>query len=75
MSDIRGFKIFQENGMTGFENLTDYNLLISIKPIKPKRKYIDVIPIPPQSYKLFTQPDFQMDLTKISFTLEPVCAT
>lgn len=65
-----GFRVFQKDGMTGIENTTKYNLLVSIKPIKPKRKYIDVILVPPDSFKLFTQPDFQMDLTKISFTLE-----
>lgn len=67
-----GFKVFQKKGITGIENTTDMNLVISIKPIKPKRKYVDVILVPPNSYKMFTDPDFQIDLTKISFTLEPL---
>jgi len=72
MKSQPGFKVFQKDGVTGFENTTNMNLWISVKPIKPKRKYVDIIMIPPKSFKLFTETE--IDLTKIIFTLEKACA-
>ena len=72
MCEGTGFVVFQRERLTEFENKTDLNLLISIKPIKPKRKYDDLLVVPPRSFKIIED---RLDLTKLSFTLEKTCDT
>lgn len=71
MSDIQEFKISQIDDVIIVENRSDFRLKISIKPVKPKRKYITVGIVQPKG-TLFTDKDGNFDLRKLSFTLDPI---
>ena len=53
-----------EERITKFTNSSGYDVIASLIPIKPKRKYIDVILIQKEQYNVC---DFPVDLTKLSF--------
>lgn len=63
------FKVIQKNGLTIIENHSNLNIIISLKPVPPKRKYNDIILIRPNSFKLFDK-HYKIDLTTISFSME-----
>lgn len=67
MNDIQ---ITQENDVITFVNNSEYILLISIKPIKPKRKYTPVALVNPKSIIIW---DYKIDITMLSFSLEKIC--
>lgn len=70
MDDGIAFKIKEKNGITIFENHSDYILYISVKPIKPKRKYETIAVVQPGSFII--NDVLKLDLTSLSFTLEKV---
>lgn len=74
MIEEGGFTVYQKCGITRIDNSTKQTLIVSIKPIKPKRKHIDVIIVPPLSFKIFDGVD-NLNLAKLSFTLEIRCDT
>jgi len=66
MNDI-SFKVSQCSGVTKIVNNTRHNLVISVKPIKPKRKHRDVFIIKPGCFML---DENHLTLEQLSFSLE-----
>lgn len=63
----RMFQVEQIGNVTKITNDTEYVLLISIRPIPPKRKYVDVRLIPPGQFIIL---EAEIDLSTVSFRLE-----
>ena len=72
MMDDRLVNIKHSAEFTTFENYSKYNLIISIKPRKPRRKLKSVILVPPQSFKIFEHRDTSIDWTTTVFAFEEV---
>ena len=60
-----GFSVEQAHGVTKFTNETDMYLEMSLVPEKPKRTYKLVMVIPPGTFKIMDQ--YQFDLSKFCF--------
>ena len=70
------FNVFQKDGLTKFENHSEYHLFLYAKPVKPKRKYKKIILIPRGSFKVFDMKEDKIDLTTVVFSLEKaICDT
>lgn len=67
MIEESGFTVYQKCGITRIDNSSKQKLIVSVKPIKPKRKYISVYLVPPLSFIII---DKTIDLNKLSFSLE-----
>jgi len=66
MSEKRiGFSIYQEHGITKFTNETDMYIEVSLIPVKPKRKYNDIMVITPGKFVIHN--GFPLDLSKVCF--------
>lgn len=61
------FKVERYNHITKITNLSEEVLLISSIPSPPKRKYWDLMAIPPGEFRIC---DYEIDLTKTSFRLK-----
>lgn len=62
------FKI-EANGITTvFTNDSDMYVVVSLLPVKPKRKQVDVIVIRPQTFVIYDM--HPLDLSKICFKFE-----
>lgn len=67
MSDELGFTVYQKSGITRIDNSSKQMLIVSTKPLKPKRKYTDVFIVKPLSFIIIDHP---INLHELSFTLE-----
>ena len=61
------FKVEQNENLTIFTNNSSYDLWISLKPIKPKRKYHDIMVVAAGQFVIYDHTD--LDLSKVSFSL------
>jgi hypothetical protein len=59
------FTIQQKEGITIFTNETPFYIEVSLIPIRPRRKYIDIAVITPG--KRLVHGGYCLDLTKLSF--------
>lgn len=60
-------KIEKLGKITKFTNYSNMNVIISILPIKPKRKYIDIFLIRAREFHIYED---EIDMTKISIRFE-----
>ena len=72
MDDGLCFSVSQKHGITKLVNNSKFTLIVSILPIKPKRKYTKAIIVPPHSFKIYDCSSMgdELDLTTLSFGLE-----
>ncbi len=65
MEDL--FKIEKMDNITKFINHSDYKIFLSLRPVKPKRKYYDFLLIHPNSFMII---EYELDFTQISIHFE-----
>jgi hypothetical protein len=66
--DFLKIQIQHNSGIISFRNESHkYKVIVSIIPKKPKRKYIDIISIPPQTNLL---DESGLDLQRLSYRFE-----
>ncbi len=63
MKEIK-LSVEQKQNITIFTNETDMGLIISYIPVKPKRKYTDIMFVKPNEFIIYDNP---LDLTQVSF--------
>ncbi len=60
------FKVEQIGVSTKITNNSNYDLWISMEPVKPQRKRIDICIIPPGQFRVYKQP---IHINRLSFRL------
>lgn len=67
MNDLLLFKVEQIGNAIKITNNSQFNLLLHLMPIKPKRKIVKFCIIPRDSWQMH---DYDFDLSRIFFSLE-----
>ena len=63
------FKIEKNGNITKFTNFSEYIIVISLKPIKPKRKYKDLFVVRAREFLI---DEYNIDMNIISFRFEKI---
>ncbi len=69
MEDFLVFKIEKKDTHTIITNNSKFNLWVSLIPIKPKRKYVDIRVVGPGHFVIYED---EMDMTSLSFSLKSI---
>jgi len=64
------FKIEKIGHIIRISNSSEFCMIISLVPIKPKRKYIDIRIVKPGEFVIFDDLDYRIELKDLSFRFE-----